>query len=319
MRLPDVTVLIVTYNSDLNKLYRTLYSVLRQKNVIFEIVISDDGSDSFESAKIEKYLLSRGCGEFSIMSSEKNFGTVINIQKGLSVSKGKYVCSISPGDFFYGEKSLSEIYEYANKYDLESVFGVPLLYNSDLSEKVKFYPKFIPMFPKMYNWGIFNGFFSKTSVLYGNNPVGATFFRKRVHYTKYINMIAGKIVYLEDKPISLLHLYNGGKVAFYDRPFIWYEYGTGISTSGNEKWTEKLRKDNESLGKMLLSLYPKNRIIRARYGTEKLKKFRYLEVKIFDKLMVMFSYIFRIKKNIIKGREDKDLYRIINESYSGDY
>ena len=43
----DVSVVILTYFPDKEKLLKTLKSVLLQKNVSYEILIADEGSDNF--------------------------------------------------------------------------------------------------------------------------------------------------------------------------------------------------------------------------------------------------------------------------------
>ena len=39
-----VSVLLVTYNADWNKLKQTIESIIAQKDVSFELIIADDGS-----------------------------------------------------------------------------------------------------------------------------------------------------------------------------------------------------------------------------------------------------------------------------------
>ena len=41
---PEVTVIVVTYNQDLNKIIETLDSIVIQEEISFEIIICDDGS-----------------------------------------------------------------------------------------------------------------------------------------------------------------------------------------------------------------------------------------------------------------------------------
>lgn len=312
MQNPDITILVVTYNPDQIKLYRTLYSALRQKKISYEIIVTDDGSDFFDANGIEEYLLNRGFSDFSIISSETNLGTVKNLQKGLHAAKGRYVYSISPGDYFFGDSALCELYEYAQKNNLESVFGVPVLYSCETNnDEATFFSNFIPILPDLYNWNAFKRYFSKASVLYGNNPIGASFLRKREHYIKYIDIIANKIKYLEDKPISMFSLYEGSKIAYLNKPVVWYEYGTGISSSGNTRWLEKLKADNDVLGKMLLDRYPNVRLLCAKYKSEKYKRIRYPEVLFVVSVFSLISFLSKIKKHIIRGKRNDDLYNIL--------
>jgi glycosyltransferase involved in cell wall biosynthesis len=43
----DISVVITFYNQDYNKLFQSLYSVIRQKDISFEIVITYNGSRDF--------------------------------------------------------------------------------------------------------------------------------------------------------------------------------------------------------------------------------------------------------------------------------
>ena len=40
----DVSIIVATYNPDLNKLMSTLLSIIIQKGIKFEIIVTDDGS-----------------------------------------------------------------------------------------------------------------------------------------------------------------------------------------------------------------------------------------------------------------------------------
>ena len=41
-----ISVIVCTYNANWEKTKNTLFSIIRQKNVIFEIIVTDDGSAS---------------------------------------------------------------------------------------------------------------------------------------------------------------------------------------------------------------------------------------------------------------------------------
>ena len=43
--MSDVSVIIVTYNSDWEKLRLTLLSTVKQRNISIQIIITDDGSE----------------------------------------------------------------------------------------------------------------------------------------------------------------------------------------------------------------------------------------------------------------------------------
>ena len=53
----DVSVVVLTYNSDMEKLFGTLRSAICQKQIRFDIVISDDGSDNFDKERLSDFFL----------------------------------------------------------------------------------------------------------------------------------------------------------------------------------------------------------------------------------------------------------------------
>ncbi|NCB27289.1 MAG: glycosyltransferase family 2 protein [Bacteroidia bacterium] len=50
-----VSIIVLTYNSDFYKIIRTLESIVLQTYKKFEIIISDDGSSSFQANSLEHY------------------------------------------------------------------------------------------------------------------------------------------------------------------------------------------------------------------------------------------------------------------------
>ena len=52
----DMSVIVVTYNSEWEKIKITLNSILRQKNISLQIIVADDGSENIFSEKIQKLM-----------------------------------------------------------------------------------------------------------------------------------------------------------------------------------------------------------------------------------------------------------------------
>ena len=50
------SVLLVTYNSDLSDIFKTLNSIINQEFKHFEIVLSDDGSEDNKFKQIEEFM-----------------------------------------------------------------------------------------------------------------------------------------------------------------------------------------------------------------------------------------------------------------------
>ena len=114
------TVLIVTYHPDWKKLLVTLDSVMAQTFKDYEIVVSDDGSEENCFDKIEAYFTAHQFANYTLIPHEKNQGTVKNLIDGLAKAKGKYVRDFGPGDAFYNEHTLQQVYDFMEENQYES-------------------------------------------------------------------------------------------------------------------------------------------------------------------------------------------------------
>ena len=52
----QVSVVVITYEPSIDKLLATLSSIIRQNSILFELIISDDGSKSVNVDDLENYL-----------------------------------------------------------------------------------------------------------------------------------------------------------------------------------------------------------------------------------------------------------------------
>ena len=59
-----VSVLVVTYNPQYSKLINTVESILLQKNVRLEIIISDDGSQNNYFEQLEEFFKEHSFSEY---------------------------------------------------------------------------------------------------------------------------------------------------------------------------------------------------------------------------------------------------------------
>ena len=59
-QLYDVSVCVLTYHPDYDRLFITLTSVIRQKGCTCEIIIADDGTPDFRQKEIEAWMAERG-------------------------------------------------------------------------------------------------------------------------------------------------------------------------------------------------------------------------------------------------------------------
>lgn len=107
---PKVTVVTLTYKK-FGRIYDTLGSVLKQDYPLIELIISDDGSDNFPYGEISAYLEAETGDNISyrILVSERNQGTVRNINKAYREATGKYIVNLSADDVFCGPDVIRRI------------------------------------------------------------------------------------------------------------------------------------------------------------------------------------------------------------------
>lgn len=103
--------------------------------------------------------------------------------------------------------------------------------------------------------------------------LGANFVTKRELQLNYLLKIENYVKYAED--CSFIWMIAAGcRVKYINIPFIWYEYGTGISTQGSDKWEKILYEDNRSAYKLIYNAecikkwiydisYSENKIIKS--------------------------------------------------------
>ncbi len=118
----DVSVIVCAYNPEIDELKTTLDSLVIQKDVEFEIVISDDGSEDNRFNYLKEYFNEQGFKNYKLKMNEVNNGTVASIIEGLSCSVGKYIYTMGQGDAFTDEYVLRDVYRFMSSKEAECIF-----------------------------------------------------------------------------------------------------------------------------------------------------------------------------------------------------
>ncbi len=106
-----ISCIVPTFNN-FKYVFEALDSILFQKNVEFEIIITDDGSKNFPIDEIKEYFNRNNFNNYVIIHNETNVGTVINLDNAIRKARGEYIVPLSNDDKFYDENVLFKI---ANK------------------------------------------------------------------------------------------------------------------------------------------------------------------------------------------------------------
>ena len=238
----QVSVVIPTYNTAWDKLKWTLNSVMLQKGVSFEVVITDDGSKVQHFDCIKAYFAEHAFDKYRIVTHETNVGTVNNIYDGVQASTGMYIRSIGQGDMLYGEDALLRMFTFAQKHNAAGVMSDAVYFDVD-GNRVRVHVR--DAMPQ--NTKCFDDYVKlrKNYILYADVGLGATMLYSREKYLQYLKLICGRIIYAEDHIVPLMIL-KRDLVLYYDEVTTFYEYGTGISTQHSAETERKLRADKQA-------------------------------------------------------------------------
>lgn len=248
----SVAVTVGTYNPIWKKLEATLLSILQQKDVNFQIIISDDGSKCNYFNEVKKLFKKYGFSDYVMVAAERNEGTVSQVYHGLKAANSDYVKPLSPGDLFYDEYTLASWLRFMHETQADISFGDAVFYN--LKNKK------LNIIQHLHNPTDMTVYQESTSyhdliinyTLFGDGISGATILTRRDMLLKYMQLLLGKVIYAEDFFIRLAIL-EKKKIFYYPQSVIWYEYADGgISTSGKEKWVNLLHKDDLAMDEICL-------------------------------------------------------------------
>ena len=235
------SVIVVTYNPSEKKLRETLRSILLQKNITYQIVIADDGSKTpcFEAA--EALFAQWGFADYVIVANPTNRGTVYNVLSGVERSSGEYVKVISPGDMLGGENVLCQWIEAMEGARAQLSFSDAVCYCTENDTPVLTQGKAHPQVVECY-LGKDTDRIRWNYLIFDDLMLGAAVVCRREILQDYLQQIAGKVVYAEDNAYRLM-AYDGITMFYYPEEAVIYELGTGISTSNNDVWKERLVRD----------------------------------------------------------------------------
>lgn len=247
-----ISVIVITYNSGWDELEKTILSILRQKDVAFEILVADDGSQIKWNDRIRELMEHAGFGKYRFADSTVNEGTVKNVYKALQMAEGDYVKVIAPGDLLYNENTLRQWYAFACEQKADICFGDAVYYRCSQGTVQQIQTRKAPV-----NAWLYDGQQSRRKVfvnyLLANDFIlGAALLADRQILLEYISQMVDKVKYAEDYALRLM-VFDGRSIIHFPQKVLWYEYGTGMSTSKNETWKKRLLSDFDQTNEIILS------------------------------------------------------------------
>lgn len=239
--VPMVSIMVVMYNPVSEKLFFTLDSLIGQKEIDFEIVITDDGSKENLFDVIEVYMEEHTFKNYKLVAHEKNRGTVANVYDGLKKCDGKYVKLLGPGDALIDDTALTKwvghLIGSEKKWSFCNVINYRRNQGIVKKESLFAHPQMMKPYIREDTDGI------RWNYLILNDLVtGVAMLCDKKILLKYIGKMVGRVIYADDNCYRLMNFY-GEVASYYDCALVLYEVGEGISTSGNEEWSRRIQAD----------------------------------------------------------------------------
>lgn len=289
-------------------------SILVQKGISKQIVICDDESDNFPLDKIINFFESQNFTDYIICLSKENKGIVQNVLNGIGECYGEYVKMISPGDYLHKENTLSEWYKLIKHKDADLSISNAIYYkkNADGSlETIRH--KNHPQINKRY----YQNKWYYNYLIFDDISLGACVLSKTDATRKYLLLIKDRVKFAEDNIYRIMAA-DKLSMVYFENDSLLYEYGTGISTSGNDMWAKRIKDDWNATNEIILERFDKlgnfeksfEKVIKSRdkKGIEaKLYKFlsirgffwNWLKLKLktkYTNLQIDMQYFEKIKK-----------------------
>lgn len=252
MKKYKVAVCILTYFPELEKLMDTLLSAVKQKNISFQIIVSDDGSTENYFSEIKNCLDGMGFVDYKLMAFSENQGTVRNMAQAVLAADAEYIRGLGPGDSLATDTILAEWVEHLEKSKKLWSFANARYYSADEQGKRIFSsyhanPQLIDVYSQhndlICRWNY---------VVLNDIALGAATLCNCDLMLRYLQEIVGKVKYAEDN-IYRLMMFDGYVPEYFPQDTVLYEFGSGVSTSGNEIWKKRLEDDWNATNCMILS------------------------------------------------------------------
>lgn len=286
-----VTVISLSYNS--TDLIQSVNSVINQSYPSIEYILIDDGSENFNPKSICDYVnenKSDSIKKFTLLTNERNMGTVYTLNRAVKASVGRYVFNLGGDDRFHDDRVIADWVDFFNETGaLVSTAKMAVYKNGEyLWEQPS--EEQINKIRSYSTEELFN------SIAPCNFIFGSCTARSRDCLEKY-GLFDEHYRYIEDHSMNLRLLRNGVKFFFFDRVVIDYTTG-GISSPSVHN--ELFEKDVDEIFKN--EAYPyvisKKKALRdfRRFKREKNRTFSYC--KYSERLKNCGSS--RIKKTSIK-------------------
>lgn len=251
-QMPKVSVCVVTYNPQKEKLMKTLESIVRQKYANLQIILSDDGSEESFFNEAREFLDNANITDYKLVEAASNQGTVKNVEQALLAADGVFIKTISPGDYLTEDTILSDWIKHLMASGRQWSFSNAIYY-SQKSDGVPTVckhpanPQLVDCYTRRDNdtcrWNY---------VVLDDIALGAAIVCERKLMIRYIEQIVGAVKYAEDNIFRLM-MFHGILPDYFPEDAVLYECDSGISTCGDSLWSQRVWADWVATNELMLA------------------------------------------------------------------
>lgn len=251
-QMPKVSVCVVTYNPQKEKLMKTLESIARQKYANLQIILSDDGSEESFFNEAREFFEKANITDYKMVEAPENQGTVKNVKQALLAADGVFIKTISPGDCLTEDTILSDWIKHLMASGRQWSFSNAIYYSqkSDGVPTVQIRPanpQLVDCYTRRDNdtcrWNY---------VVLDDLALGAAIMCERELMIRYMEQIVETVKYAEDNIFRLM-MFHGILPDYFPEEAVLYECDSGISTCGDSVWSKRVRADWAATDELMLA------------------------------------------------------------------
>lgn len=239
----DVFSIIVLLYKNREYLNECLESIVVQNYPHIEIIIADDGSDSFDRDGIIVFLESikrSNIINYIVYQNETNIGTVKSVNRALKKATGTYIKILAADDALYDEHSLINAADALNKSQSRVITGDVMRCDKDLKPISKYRNSLPEALNRLEPLDVFRRLCIHNDIVAGGVFFSRSFFDKYGYFDESYRL-------LEDWPTWLKVTQQGCR--FYYSPFytVRYRFNGGVGTSTNTYYLADKRRVWENI------------------------------------------------------------------------
>lgn len=280
----DVTVVILTYNSDFEKVKYSLKSVFNQEGLNISVIIADDGSKEFDYKEYVRFFSDSGFENYLIVVNKENKGTVINSFNAIKRANGTYVKLLGTGDAFLHNDSLKIWVDNLQNSGKRWSFCESVFFDANSEDRRIINVPAHPQKIKCYELEKKRECMWRYIAL-DDLPVGANILCQKDIYLEYLGDAIGKVIYAEDFLCRLM-MYDEVFPYFEKKSIIFYEFGAGVSTQRTKIWNERLIGDRKAVDEIILGRECNGLLKKILFAVLKSKYWNNSVLRIVAKLIV---------------------------------